>query len=214
MNMDAKSTAGSSRKSQGGEAKNWDDLSPFEKLNVAHERAAKEPPDDREHFGYRVVGPYRASDKQRADQGSGAAGNTSSSQLTKPEGLEERYWDPRQSVKWADLNSDVANLRSWRTSEEECHAQRQDIGKQPTDYTLDLGDFEPPEGVELTLSEQSPIVAPARSWAMKHQVTKAAFGELLQLYVKHRVEEVQSFNATVKAERKSSALLLKRASKR
>lgn len=65
---------------------------------------------------------------------------------------------------------------------------------KPEDYKVELpADFKVPQGVEFKLDEQSPLLAQARQFAHRHQLSQAAYSELLGLYGGSVIGDRQNF---------------------
>lgn len=53
-------------------------------------------------------------------------------------------------------------------------------------------DFKPPQGVEFKINEQDPLMAQARSFALKHGLTQDGFSELLGLHAAGQIGSQQT----------------------
>lgn len=92
--------------------------------------------------------------------------------VTKPEGLDDRFFDPATGVKWADLTKEVSELSAFKT---EVEAAKGVIPKAADEYKVEFPDgYELPEGFQI--DESSPLWQQGREMAVKAGFTQEQFG--------------------------------------
>lgn len=127
-----------------------------------------------------------------------AVASTAASAATKPEGLDDAYWDATAgTVKFQDLSKDVGALKAFKA---EADVRAQGVGKKPEDYVFDLGDLKGLDGQPAKLNADDPLLKGFRENAVKHGLTKEAANEMVRAYAATQL-------ATAKAEREQFTAL-------
>lgn len=114
-----------------------------------------------------------------------------------PAGLEPVFWDAEKgSVKWDDLNREVAALR---TAKAEWDNARSAVPESPDNYEFKLPEgFQVPEG--LVLNPDDPRLPMARKMAHEGQFTQKQFELLARMDAEFKAAEAAEFNRLIKAE--------------
>lgn len=85
----------------------------------------------------------------------------------------------------------------------------------PEEYDLKLPEgFELPEGVEVELDKEDPLLQEFLPWAKEHNLSQEAFQDIVGMYVKNQAEELQSTQSAEAAAAEQKELLGANADKR
>lgn len=80
-------------------------------------------------------------------------------------------------------------------------SRRLTLPQKSEDYATALPkDFKGPEGVEIKFKEDSPLLAQAKAWALKNQVSQEGYSEVLALYAAAQIQAGQDFETAKTAE--------------
>lgn len=97
---------------------------------------------------------------------------SAASGVTKPEGLDDRFFDPKTGVKWANLTKEVGDLAAFKA---EVEAAKGAIPASADEYKIAFPEgYELPEGFQI--DEASPLWQQGREMAAKAGFTQEQFG--------------------------------------
>jgi hypothetical protein len=92
--------------------------------------------------------------------------------IEKPEGLDDRFFDPKTGVKWADLTKEVGELSAFKA---EAEAAKGAVPQSADEYKINFPDgYQLPEGFQI--DEASPLWKQGREMAAKAGFTQEQFG--------------------------------------
>lgn len=113
--------------------------------------------------------------------------------------MPDRFWDDKaNTVKHGDWLKETNELAAFKAAED---SRKLTLPQKPEDYPATLpADFRPPQGIEFKLDENDPTFNSARTFALKHGLSKDAWGELLALHAGARVGEITSIQTAKAAE--------------
>lgn len=126
---------------------------------------------------------------------------------TKPDGLPEQFWDPTAGLKTADMVAEFQRLSEFEQQQTaalgEFPAKADDAGKYytlpenlvPEGVTL-------PDGVEVTIDENNPLIAPIRDLMFKNKIPAPVFHDLVRAYVGQQIAESNAMRAALGEEKK------------
>jgi hypothetical protein len=114
-----------------------------------------------------------------------------------PAGLDAAYWDGEKgAVKWEDLNKHLAELR---TAKAEFDNARSVVPETPDKYEFKLPEgFTPPEGLQLDPNDAR--LPEVRKLAHEAGLNQKQFEALIRMDAQIKAQEMQAFQATLKAE--------------
>ena len=115
--------------------------------------------------------PADAAPSQSTAPAASAAAGEAASKPAKPEGLDDRFFDPEAGVKWADLTKEYGELSALKA---EVEAKSQALPKSADEYKIAFPDgYEVPEGFQI--DEKSPLWQQGRDMAHKAGLTQEQF---------------------------------------
>lgn len=116
----------------------------------------------------------------------------------RPEGLADEFWDDASGVKMTEL---LAKLNELSTFKAEADVKSTGVPETADAYELAVpDDLEVPDGMEITIAEDDPMLLSAKGWAKEAGLTQEQFNGLTGLYMKSKAAEAASLKDAVKAE--------------
>ncbi len=121
--------------------------------------------------------------------------------VTKPEGLDDRFFDPAAGVKWADLNTEFKTLAEFKAAADAAKAA---VPEKADGYSLDFGDaLQAPEG--FVVNPDDPKWPLAREVAHELGLDQAGFTKLAAASLKLQAAEEAALTSQLKDMQKTQA---------
>ena len=161
-------------------------------------------PDEEQEQGQ---GQDQTADQTAQDQGAeeqpGSSQNkdatSSDDALVRPEGLPDDFWSDTDGVLLPDLITKFTELTG---AQAERDVAAQGIPDKPEGYALpDLEVLGLPEGSEIELDDNHPLLGPAREFAHANGLSQENFAGMVGLYVQGQARELEQLNEFAKVER-------------
>lgn len=112
---------------------------------------------------------------------------------SRPEHLPETFWDAEAGApKWDALGGHLKELETFKT---EASIKAATIPESPDKYDFKLpGDFKPPEGMDVQLKPDDPLVGAWREQAHKFGLGQDGFEAGIALYANHVLTQAKAEN--------------------
>lgn len=116
-----------------------------------------------------------------------AAGAETAATHTRPEGLDDKFWDDATGLKVGDLVSELRDLQAEKT------ARTEGVPKEGEAYDLALpADFTPPDGYAVEIKADDPLWADFQQIAREAGLPKADFGKFVGAFAKYQIAVQQA----------------------
>lgn len=116
-----------------------------------------------------------------------AAGTETAPTHTRPEGLDDKFWDDATGLKVGDLVSELREMQAEKA------ARTEGVPKEGEAYDLALpADFTPPEGYSVEIKADDPLWADFQTIAREAGLPKADFGKFVGAFARYQIAAQQA----------------------
>lgn len=128
-----------------------------------------------------------------------AAPAAESAKPTRPDGLADEFWNDETGVDFASLLGQLTDLKTFKA---EAEVQKTGVPETPEAYTFTAPeDLDLPEGMELNIADDDPMLVAAKTWAHQAGLPQEQFNGLAGVYLKAKAEEAKTMHTRLGEER-------------
>ncbi|MEM7428445.1 MAG: hypothetical protein AAF441_20325 [Pseudomonadota bacterium] len=117
----------------------------------------------------------------------------------RPEGLEDPFWSDDNGVNFEALLGEFGQLKEFKA---EADIKASGLPESADAYKLEIPeDLDLPEGAEVKIAEDDPLLLAARGWAHEAGLSQEAFSGLTDVYVRAKAAEAKHLHESLAEQR-------------